>query len=250
MSTLASRLRSGYAWALFTLILLPLIPVAFCAAKLGTMRGSGRDGLRRLVGRWLSVYALNSPLYDFRIEGREHLPSSGGYVLVSNHESGLDVLCLFLLGSPARFLSADWVTRIPVVGPLFRWCEYIALDPTSSESRARAMREVEASIEAGTPVAIFPEGRIPDSPGELAEFRLGAFRAALATGAPVVPVVLAGTGRAWAPRTVLVEGRHRIRIRILPPVVVVDAALTPEELASSVRGEMQAVAEVLGASEE
>lgn len=239
MSDLASRLRSGYAWLLFTAILLPLVPVAFCAASVAHARDSSGDRVRSLVARWLSVYALNSPLYRFLVEGRDNLPSSGAYVLVANHESGLDVLCLFLLGSPVRFVALDWVTRIPVVGWLFRWCEHIAMDPTSRETRALAMQQVEASLERGTPVAIFPEGRIPDPSEGLAEFRPGAFRAALHAGVPIVPVVLSGTGQAWAPRSVVVEGSHTIRVQILPAVDTNGGSQTAEELAARVRDEME-----------
>jgi 1-acyl-sn-glycerol-3-phosphate acyltransferase len=238
-SAFASRIRSGYAWIVFAVILLGLLPVAFFAAKIAQARGKSRNGLRRLVGRWLSVYAFHSPLYHFHIQGREHLPLEGAYVLVANHESGLDVLCLFLLGSPARFLSADWVTRIPAVGPLFHWCEYIAMDPASRESRARAMAEVARSLASGTPVAIFPEGRIPDPSEGLAEFRPGAFRAALEAGVPIVPVVLSGTGRAWAPRTVTVEGRHTIHIRVLPAIHATPGSQAPAQLAAFVRAEME-----------
>ena len=150
-----------------------------------------------------------------------------------------DFLPGFLLGSPARFLSADWVTRIPAVGPLFHWCEYIAMDPASRESRARAMAEVARSLASGTPVAIFPEGRIPDPSEGLAEFRPGAFRAALEAGVPIVPVVLSGTGRAWAPRTVTVEGRHAIHIRVLPAIHATPGSQAPAQLAAFVRAEME-----------
>jgi 1-acyl-sn-glycerol-3-phosphate acyltransferase len=244
-ASLASRLRSGYAWALFTAILLPLVPVAFCASRVVRVRGSGGDRLRSLVARWLSAYALSSPLYSFHVEGRENLPTSGAYVLVANHESGLDVLCLFLLGSPARFLALDWVLGVPVVGRLFRWCEHIAMDATSREGRAIAMRQVHASLARGTPVAIFPEGRIPDPEEGLAEFRAGAFRAARENRVPVVPVVLSGTGKAWAPRAVVVEGRHEIYVKILPAVDASLAPQTPEQLTAAVREQMGAAAAAL-----
>ena len=233
MSHLASKVRSAYAWVLFTLILLPLVPVAGAVAALSPRTPSGRDGLRRLVARWLSVYARFSPLYDFRVEGREHLPD-GASVIVANHESGLDILCLFLLGSPARFLSAAWVRSIPVVGRLFRWSEHIAMDGARRESREAAMRMVAESLAAGTPVAIFPEGRIPE-PGEgLADFRPGAFRAAIAARVPVVPVVLSGTGRAWAKGAWVVEGRHEVHVAVLPPVLP-----EPGESAESFAGQVR-----------
>lgn len=238
-SSLGSKVRSVYAWALFTLIVLPLVPVAGGLAWLDSRRGASRDGLRRVIARWISVYARLSPLYDFQVVGRERLPRLGGHVIVANHESGLDVLCLFLLGSPARFLSAEWVRSIPIVGLLFDWCEHIAMDPTTRVSREAATKTVTEAIEGGTPVAFFPEGRIP-GPGEgLADFRLGAFRVALATGVPVLPVVLRGTGKAWAKGTWVVEGHHRVDVEVLPAVQP-EPGETPELLAARVREQMAA----------
>ena len=213
-----STLRSVYAWALFGLILLPVFILAQAEAAVHALRGSRRDGLRRRVAKGLSLYARLSPLYDFRVEGREHLPRSGPYVLVANHESLLDPLCLFLLELPVRILASDRALRVPVVSTLFRACEHIGVDRSDPGSRKRALDTACSALEAGTPVAIFPEGQLPDTPGELATFHNGAFVAAQSCRVPIVPVVLSGTGRAWAPDTVVVTGRHEIGVRVLPPL--------------------------------
>ncbi len=195
----------------------------------------------------MSLYARWSPLYDFEVRGRNTLPP-GACVIVANHESGLDILCLFLLGSPARFLSAEWVTGIPVVGRLFAWGEHIAMDGSRAESRELAMGRIAQSLREGTPVAIFPEGRIPE-PGEgLADFRRGAFRAAIEGGVPVVPVVLSGTGRAWAKGAWVVEGRHRVHVEVLPTVAPA-AGEAPEALAARVRDQMAGALERLRAGD-
>jgi 1-acyl-sn-glycerol-3-phosphate acyltransferase len=65
-------------------------------------------------------------------------------------------------------------------------------------------------------VAIFPEGKM--TPGGPAEFRPGAFVLAHRAGVPLVPVLLEGTGRAWRPGTMVVQGRHEIRISVLEPL--------------------------------
>lgn len=231
-----STLRSIYAWGLFGLILVPVFILAQLEAAAHSLRGTPRDGLRRRVARGLSRYARWSPLYDFRIEGREHLPTSGPYVLVSNHESLLDPLCFFLLETPARILASDRALRVPFVATLFRSCEHIGVNRSDADSRKRALDTACLALEDGTPVAIFPEGQLPSAPGEMAEFHTGAFVAAQSCGVPVVPVVLSGTGRAWAPDTVVVEGRHAIGIRVLAPLEPGDG--DPEDLARTVRSLM------------
>jgi 1-acyl-sn-glycerol-3-phosphate acyltransferase len=68
----------------------------------------------------------------------------------------------------------------------------------------------------GSPIAVFPEGSY--SSRGLAEFKPGAFVAAKRAGVPIVPVLIEGTGAAWAPGTVVVHGKHRIRIAVQAPI--------------------------------
>ena len=74
---------------------------------------------------------------------------------------------------------------------------------------------MEARLKAGRDIALFPEGTRSQGP-DMAEFKAGAFRAAIAAGVPVVPFMIDGS---W----LRFEARHRlapgvIRLSILPPV--------------------------------
>jgi 1-acyl-sn-glycerol-3-phosphate acyltransferase len=200
---------------LLLVIILPLFPVAWLVWLLTGRLDPHRDGLRVLTANWASLYGRTSPLYRFRIEGRERLPD-GPHVLVANHESGLDILCLLLLRTRARFLAETWMFRIPLSGALFRRCRHIPLEPGDRESGRRALFTAAEALAEGTPVAIFPEGKM--TPGGPAEFRPGAFVLAHRAGVPLVPVLLEGTGRAWRPGTMVVQGRHEIRISVLEPL--------------------------------
>lgn len=229
----ASRIRSAYAWALLSLIMLPLFPVASLRRVLTARSDPHRDRLRVFVARWVSLYARFTPLYHFRLEGREHLPT-GPHVLVANHESGLDVLCLLQLHSPARFLAEHWLFAIPLAGRLFEDCRHMPVEIGNRESGRRALAEAEEALVEGTPVAIFPEGTL--SPAGLAEFKPGAFVLARRAGVPLVPVLIEGAARAWQPGALTVEGRHAIRIAVLPPLAADEVqGSEPEALAARVR---------------
>ncbi len=236
-SALASGLRSAWAWVWLSMIMLALFPVAAIYRRWPGSREDRGDGLRRLIARWVSVYGDTTPLYRFEIEGRSNLPSEGPYVLVANHESGLDVLCLLMLRTPARFVAEDYLFAIPLAGGLFRDSEQIAVKLGDRESGHRAMAKAAEALAAGTPVAFFPEGRL--SPDEMIEFKPGAFVCAQRAGVPLIPVLIEGAGQAWRPGTLVVSGRHVIRIRILAPIEPddhrdIDASL----LASSVRRQL------------
>lgn len=202
--------------------MLPLFPVAWVFEKLTAQRDPVRARLRAFVSTWVSAYARLTPLYRFHIEGRSHLPATGSYVLIANHESGLDVLSMLTLRTPARFLAESWMFEVPLAGALFRRCRHIPVKVGDRDSGRAALEEVARALAEGSPVAIFPEGRL--SPDGIAAFRPGAFVAAKRACVPIVPVLLEGAGQAWRPGTMVVEGRHEIRIAVLEPIAAAQVA--------------------------
>jgi 1-acyl-sn-glycerol-3-phosphate acyltransferase len=214
--------------------MLPLFPVAAVYRLWRGSRDPRGDGLRRLIARWVSIYGETTPLYRFDVQGRSRLPTEGPYVLVANHESGLDVLCLLMLRTPARFVAEDFLFAIPLAGWLFRASEQIPVKIGDRESGRRALARAAEALDAGTPVAFFPEGRL--SPDEMIAFKPGAFVCAQRAGVPIVPVLIEGAGNAWRPGTMVVRGRHVIRMHVLEPIEpAAHGDTNPEVLAASVR---------------
>jgi 1-acyl-sn-glycerol-3-phosphate acyltransferase len=229
-----SKIRSAYAWVLLSVIVLPLFPVATLFEAIGSRWDPRQDRLRVLIARWVSVYGWLTPLYRFEIHGREHLPRDSAYVMVANHESGLDTLALLMLGTPARFIAESYLFRIPLNGALFRRSRQIPVEIGDRESGRQALAIAERAIAEGTPIAIFPEGHL--SPDTLAPFRPGAFVLAQRAGVPLIPIVIEGAGRAWRPGTLVVKGRHIIRINVLEPIPADETSATdPGELLERVR---------------
>lgn len=209
---LGSRLRSIAAWALLCVIML-FVVLALLVLRIARPAVRARAS-RILVERAASLYLRSSPLYRISVSGRDRLPRSGAYVLVANHESGLDGACLMLLEPRARFLAASWLFRAPVIGFVMRSCAHIPVG-----RRTAPGGPVEAACEAlsaGTNVAVFPEGEYGE--GEVGVLRRGAFVAARQAGVPIVPVRLRGSGAAWRPGTLLVQGRNDVRIEVLEPM--------------------------------
>ncbi len=236
---MGSVLRSLYAWLLLSALMLPLFAVATVYRRLTARSDPRRDRLRVFAAAWISLYGRFTPLYDFRIEGRERLPRGAPYVLVANHESGLDALILLMLRTPARFLAEDWMFRIPLARGLFEACRHIPLRVGDRESGRRALATAAEALGAGTPVAMFPEGQL--NPAGLGEFRPGAFVLARRAGVPIVPVCIEGAGRAWQPGRFVVQGRHAIRITVLEPVPAQEVARTePDALRARVRDRLAA----------
>jgi 1-acyl-sn-glycerol-3-phosphate acyltransferase len=140
------------------------------------------------------VYRVCRLLYRVQVEGREHIPRKGGCLLAANHDSSIDPAILALTTErPIRFIA-----RAELWKPgLRRLLDTLGAIPIRRGAGDRsALRRAARHIRAGELVAIFPQGtvlRFRQRP-----YRSGAARIALETGAPIVPVRLIGTGRAFS----------------------------------------------------
>jgi 1-acyl-sn-glycerol-3-phosphate acyltransferase len=131
----------------------------------------------------------------FDMRGTEHVPRSGGALLVYNHVSYVDFILGGLAANPSgrlvRFMAKREVFDHRWTGPVMRSMHHIAVD------RAEGVASYDEGVRvlrAGEIVGIFPEATISRS-FELKEFKTGATRMAAEAGVPLVPVVLWGTQR-------------------------------------------------------
>lgn len=140
-------------------------------------------------------------------------------MFVANHRSYYDIpLLLAGLDQPYGLLAKEELAKIPLLN---RWmkllgCVFVLRD--DMRAAIEALNEATAVVEQGKSFIIFPEGtRYKGEEGGIGEFKGGAFRIAVKTGAPVVPVAITGAralfenrGNRCTPGTV--------HIRVLPPI--------------------------------
>ena len=147
----------------------------------------------RIVKHWSAVF-LRIPPVHVEVEGIEKIDPQQRYMIASNHLSQFDIPLLFrVLPLHGRFLSKKEVFKIPLVGRAMRTIGIIEIDRASGTSSRRAIVEgVKVAAERGYSLIVFPEGTRSTN-GELLPFKKGAFRIAIDTGLPIVPVVIEGT---------------------------------------------------------
>src|SRR5438552_5100110 len=147
----------------------------------------------RLVRLW-SRFIVRASLCPLRVSGLEHLGESLPAVLVSNHRSYIDAIVL-MAAIPAdfHFVAYDGVRTWPVVGTAIRKAGHLTVDRSNRAARLACARAMTETLRLGGSLFVFPEGMAGPS-DELLPFRLGAFRAAVEAGRPIVPVTLEGTG--------------------------------------------------------
>ena len=171
----------------------------------------------RLVRAFARVLLVG--VFGFRVDarGREHLPTGGGYILLAAlHRGWMDPFLaldavpteprVWTLGSGPSGFDRPWKERLLriVGGVLPVWRGGVGIEVHVTAARA--------VLERGGVFSTFVEGTIGGPPERPTPFRLGAFVIALRTGAPIVPLAVAGA-------EVLYRGK-RFATRILPPVTL------------------------------
>ncbi|NLE94269.1 MAG: 1-acyl-sn-glycerol-3-phosphate acyltransferase [Dehalococcoidia bacterium] len=141
-------------------------------------------------------------LLRWSVTGREHVPKDGPLVLIANHVHLADPLLLMLAFPRAiTFLAKEELFRVPFIGMLMRDAGMFPVARTGTIQQMRdVMRQAQNLLQDGRVLAIFPEGKRSPS-GVLLPAKAGAAMLSIHTGAPVVPVAIAGTeqivGRWW-----------------------------------------------------
>lgn len=137
-------------------------------------------------------------LFRLRIQHRERLPENGPAIVVAEHRSWLDPPCVgAACDRPVRFLIVERVFRK-------RWAHWFyrrmgGIPVGSGGGRVRGVASLRVALRhlaEGQVVAVFPEGHVIAA-GERGEYRDGAALLAVRSGAPVVPLGIGGTARAW-----------------------------------------------------
>lgn len=136
--------------------------------------------------QWWSAKTLRILGITLTVSGQAR---SGGHLLVANHVSWLDIAAVHAVLPQARFVSKADVKHWPVVGALVVGAGTLFIERTSKRDALRVVHQTAEALTNGDCVAVFPEGTTGAGP-ELLPFHANLLQAAIATEAPVLPVVL------------------------------------------------------------
>ena len=128
------------------------------------------------------------------VEGLEHVPSQGPFVLISNHTSFADHFFFDALLFAARGDQGVFLTKAESFrGAKNTWFEAMGAVPVDRDAPARELLAVaDRILSAGKVLVVYPEGTRNRTPSALMPFKDGGFRFAERAGVPVVPAALWG----------------------------------------------------------
>lgn len=161
---------------------------------------------------------LTSVLFDLKVHGKQHIPKTGGVLVVANHQSYLDPILLAVqLRRPVSFMAKSELFHNRLFGAIIRRLN--AFPVQQSGNATSAIKESVRRLQQGHMLVIYPEGsRCED--GELQPIEQGAALVVRrATGVTVVPAVIEGSFDAW-PKWRPLFRPARIEVLYGPPLQV------------------------------
>lgn len=141
------------------------------------------------LGRALVNIAL-SPIYQFKVIGREHFPSEGGVLLCANHIHNFDPEVVGITAPrPIHFMAKEELFSVPILGKIL---PHINAFPVKRGMSDRgALRNGLAVLKEEKVLGLFPEGTRSKT-GEIGKGLAGAGFFALRSNAHVVPCAIIG----------------------------------------------------------
>jgi 1-acyl-sn-glycerol-3-phosphate acyltransferase len=145
--------------------------------------------------------------------GDNNLKKDKSYIYVSNHTSFLDIPGIVMM-IPGEFrpIAKKELLKIPVFGIIVKSAT-VVVDRSNSQSRKKSMDKIREILSHGISALIFAEGTQNRTQQLLQPFKDGAFRIAVDTQLPIVPMVVIGAGKLMPPGTLnLRPGKIKIVI--------------------------------------
>ncbi len=178
---------------------------------------SKKIALNLFASFWASVYIWSMPLWSVRIFGRHKMDMKKSYVIVSNHQSQLDILLIYRLFFPMRWISKAEVFQLPFIGWNMVLNQYIKLKRGDKESIKEMMEECENVLKQNISIMMFPEGTRSKT-GIIKPFKPGAFILAKKMKKPILPLVINNSKDALPKHSILIKGRHKMEVNILDEI--------------------------------
>jgi 1-acyl-sn-glycerol-3-phosphate acyltransferase len=179
--------------------------------------------------------------FRFDVRGSEHVPTTGGAIISSNHVSFFDFTFLGLGALPqhrlVRFMAKAAVFDHWAAGPAMRAMQHIPVDRAAGtaafEAAVRALNDCKV-------VGVFPEATISRS-FTVKDLKAGVARMAVQSCAPIIPAAV------WGGQRVATK-RHKVVLRRgVPVTVILGEPIVPEpgEKAQSILRRTRAAMEAL-----
>ena len=159
------------------------------------------------------------PGVKFHLENKYGETFEKPAVIIANHQSHLDLLCMMMLHPKVVLLTTDWVWKNPIYAVIIRFAEFYPV----SDGYDKNVERLKNLVSRGYSVVVFPEGTRSET-GEILRFHKGAFQLAQALKIDLLPVFIHGAHDVMPKNDIVLrEGRLYVEI---------DQRISAQEVAS------------------
>ncbi len=142
---------------------------------------------RRILKSW-SRQLLGILNIGIRTEGEMSVRREGGFLVVANHISWLDIFALNSI-YPSRFIAKAEVRDWPLIGWLCERGNTIFIERALRQDAASINRRASLLLEQGVCIGLFPEGTTTDGT-QVGHFHSALIQPAIDAGAMLCPIAL------------------------------------------------------------
>ncbi len=144
------------------------------------------------------LYNWLNPLVDmagvkFIVKGQEKIPTDQPVIYTPNHSGAFDIPAIVLTTpAPPMFMAKKELGELPMLKKWMDVLDCVFVDRNNKNTARSSLQDAIDKVKTGRSLVIFPEGTRSKN-GQLGEFRGGAMKVAMETGAVVVPVLIEGS---------------------------------------------------------
>ena len=219
MKRLFEVIASIYVWLLIAFLTIIFSTLIIITSLFLRPFDPARSTANQLAVLWGKSIVWFNPFWKLKIQGKGYISKRQSYVLVANHMSLSDIICLFCIDRHFKWVARDSLFTIPFFGWAMSALGYIRLKRGQHGSIRDSFQKAQEWLVKDVPVLIFPEGTRSRS-GELSPFKNGAFKLAILSGKPMVPIVIKGTGAALSKGKVGMSASVKGSVKIFPKIEV------------------------------
>jgi 1-acyl-sn-glycerol-3-phosphate acyltransferase len=192
---IGSFLISIYIWAFIVITIFPLFLLYLMIWILVSPFDQRKIVTYYFTVLWTRLYLNINPGWRILVENREKIDRSGNYILVSNHQSIIDIALLLQIRINFKWVSKIELAKVPFVGWVIWMNDHILVRRGDRQSVIQMAEACKKSLSEGISILMFPEGTRSGN-GGLQAFKEGAFILAKENGVSILPIVLDGANDA------------------------------------------------------
>lgn len=189
---------------------------------------------------WAGIWSVLSGV-RYEVHGQENIDRTKPYIYIFNHRSFVDATVIpLMIPQEVRAIGKKELSKIPVFGTVIGMLA-VWVDRSDAESRRSSLEKLVRFLNQGISIVVAPEGTRNNSSEILLPFQKGAFRLAIETQIPILPMAIIGADKIMKRGSLLLSpGKVKIYFSsaIIPPLPS-EAAIN--ELAEKSRNRLEAM---------